>query len=275
MPGAPTLRHGITGPARRARAVALALAGLATLSPALDPARAERLAADGVVVEVVDGDTVRLSSGLEVRLVGIQAPKLPLGRPNFKSWPLAVAAKATLEQLVGGARVRLAYGGRRRDRHGRALAHLYQADERWVQGEMLRRGMARVYTFADNTARIAEMLALERAARAAGRGIWSHPFYKVRAVTETPDFLHSFQIVEGRVEAAAVVRGRVYLNFGPDWRTDFTVTIAPGDVRRFKDAGLAPARWDGRMLRVRGWLKRYNGPMIEATHPEQIELLAE
>ena len=267
------MRRRTAGPA--ARALGLGLASLVALSPALDPAPAEPLAADGVVVEVVDGDTVRLSSGLEVRLVGIQAPKLPLGRPNFQSWPLAVAAKATLEQLVGGQRVRLFYGGRRRDRHGRALAHLYQADDRWAQGEMLRRGFARVYTFADNTALTAEMLALERAARAAWRGIWSHPFYQVRVVTETPNFLYSFQIVEGRVMAAAVVRRRVYLNFGPDWRTDFTITIAPRHVRRFKNAGLAPARWDGRKLRVRGWLKSYNGPMIEATHPEQIELLAE
>ncbi len=75
--------------------------------------------------------------------------------------------------------------------------------------------------------------------------------------------------------AAAVVRGRVYLNFGPDWRTDFTIAIAPRDRRRFTRAGLLPGDWDGRRLRVRGWLKRYNGPMIEATHPEQIELLAD
>jgi endonuclease YncB( thermonuclease family) len=51
------------------------------------------------VVEVIDGDTVVLDDGKEVRLVGIQAPKLPLNRPNFKEWPLAPEAKDELEKL--------------------------------------------------------------------------------------------------------------------------------------------------------------------------------
>ena len=267
------------------RILALALAAGAAVWPAgaarlvepLAASRAEPLVAagGGTVVEVVDGDTVLLDTGVEVRLVGIQAPKLPLGRPNFKSWPLAGAAKAALERLIGGRHVGLAYGGRRTDRHGRALAHLHRDDGLWAQGEMLRLGLARVYTFRDNIARAAEMLALERAARAARRGIWRHPFYQVRTVAEAAGLIDTFQLVEGRVMAAAVVRGRVYLNFGSDWRDDFTIAIAPRDRRRFTRAGIAPDSWGGRLVRVRGWLKRYNGPMIEANHPEQIELLAD
>lgn len=57
------------------------------------------------VVSVVDGDTVILDDGRQVRLVGILAPKLPLGRPGFVKWPLADAAKARLEELVLGRRV--------------------------------------------------------------------------------------------------------------------------------------------------------------------------
>ena len=45
--------------------------------------------------------------------------------------------------------------------------------------------------------------------------------------------------------------------------------------RLFRRAGLDPLALEGRWLRVRGWLKKWNGPMIEATHPEQIELLAD
>jgi hypothetical protein len=41
----------------------------------------------------------------------------------------------------------------------------------------------------------------------------------------------------------------------------------------FRGAGVDPAGLDGRRIRVRGWLRSRNGPMIEATHPEQIELL--
>src|SRR5690554_5841856 len=47
----------------------------------------------GRVVSISDGDTFDLDSGLTVRLVGIQAPKLPLGRDGFVAWPLGDEAK--------------------------------------------------------------------------------------------------------------------------------------------------------------------------------------
>ncbi|MFQ5957822.1 MAG: thermonuclease family protein [Alphaproteobacteria bacterium] len=226
------------------------------------------------IAEVVDGDTVVLDSGDELRLVGIQAPKLPLGRPDFTPWPLAAEAKAALEALCLGRRVTLAYGGRRSDRHGRLLAHLTRDDGVWIQGELLRRGFARVYSFRDNRARVADMLALEREARAAKRGIWSHPYYAVRSGDKARNVpLDSFEIVEGRVLAAAVVNGRAYLNFGDNWRTDFTASVAPRDRRAFEREGHDLLALEGRVIRVRGWVKLRNGPMIEVTHPEQIEVL--
>ncbi len=249
-------------------------------------------AGTGLPREVVDGDTLVLADGRQVRLVGIQAPKLPLGRAGFREWPLAREAKAALEALVGlsgvglpgvglpGAglpgqpkRLRLAYGGRRTDRHGRLLAHLFDLTGRWIQGGLLARGMARVYSFADNRARISDMLAIERRARAAKRGIWGHPHYRVIAHLEADRFLDSFQLVEGTVVRGAQVRGRGYLNFGEDWRRDFTIFISRRARKRFERAGLDPESYSGKRVRVRGWIKSYNGPMIEATHPEQIEVL--
>ena len=70
-----------------------------------------RALADGgtaVVTGIVDGDTVLLADGREVRLVGIQAPKLPLGRKNFRKWPLADRARSALETLTLGSTVFLA-----------------------------------------------------------------------------------------------------------------------------------------------------------------------
>ena len=82
------------------------------------------------------------------------------------------------------------------------------------------------------------------------------------------------QLVEGKVLKAARIKGRVYLNFGDDWKTDFTVTIGVPARRMFREAGTDPLSLEGKRIRVRGWLKRYNGPMIAATHPEQIEVVA-
>ena len=65
----------------------------------------------------------------------------------------------------------LSFGGARRDRYGRWLAHINVQNndntETWIQGELLWLGLARVYSFPDNRSRVSEMLALERDARQA------------------------------------------------------------------------------------------------------------
>lgn len=225
------------------------------------------------VMEIIDGDTVLLDDGQELRLVGIQAPKLPLGRPGFQAWPLADEARRALAELALGRQVTLAAAGARSDRHSRVLAHAERDDGLWLQGAMLVRGLARVYTFPDNTGAAAEMLALEAQARDARVGIWAHPYYAVLDPAQTPSHIDRFVVVEATVVATDRVRGRIYLNFGPDWREDFTVSIAPDDTGRFDDAGIDPLLWAGRRVRVRGWLYARNGPMIDLTHPEQIEVI--
>ena len=242
-------------------------AGAASLPDPLEPG------GEAQVVAVIDGDTVVLDDGREVRLVGTQAPKLPLGRPDFPTWPLAEEAKQALEALVLGQRVALGYGGLRTDRHGRVLAHLFRiGDGAWIQGIMLSAGMARVYTFPDNRSMVAEMLAEERAARSQGVGIWALDHYAVRDPESLAGAEDSFQLVEGTVVDVAFVRERVYLNFGADYRTDFTIVIERDDLTAFDGAAFTLDTLAGQRVRVRGWIDDYNGPMIAVTHPEQIEL---
>jgi hypothetical protein len=117
------------------------------------------------------------------------------------------------------------------------------------------------------------MLALEREARAARRGLWADPAYAARTADEATRFLDSFQLVEGVVLEAAKAKGQVFLNFGGDWRTDFTIRIPGPALKLFRAAGLDPFALKGSRVRVRGWLRAENGPMIDATYPEQIERL--
>ncbi len=240
------------------------------------PAAAELVAGGAArVVEVIDGDTVVLDTGEQLRMVGIQAPKLPLGRSKFATWPLAGEAKGALEALALDRMVTLSFGGRRIDRHGRLLAQLHRADGLWLQGEMLRLGLARVYSFRDNRTLVPEMLALEAAARGARRGIWAHRFYAVRRAEPGAVPYDGFELVVGRVLDVAERRARTYLNFGADWKTDFTVSIATRHRRLFEREGWDLAALKDRLVRVRGWVKRFNGPLIEVTHPEQIEVIEE
>lgn len=234
----------------------------------------------GIVRSVTDGDTVVLESGLVVRLVGMQAPKLPLGRDGFEPWPLAEEAKRALEDMVLGAQVQLRYGGQPVDRHGRALAHMFfegSAGDSWVQENMLEAGLARVYSFADNRFCLNELYMAEAHARVEKFGIWTDPYYQLRYADQPEQLLAReghYELVEGRVLAAAKSGSLVYLNFGRRWKTDFTAVIDRAGQRAFDKAGVDPLALEGALIRVRGWIDVHDGPRVEVTHPEQIEVLA-
>lgn len=233
----------------------------------------------GVVAAVTDGDTVLLDNGLVIRLIGTQAPKLPLGREDFEIWPLAGEAKAALEALVLGKSVELRYGGERLDRYGRSLGQLFVVGEPdiWVQGEMVAAGMARVYSFPDNRACLATLLSTETRARTMQLGIWTDPYYSVRRA-DRPDTLLEraghYELIEGRVLLAEQSGPLVYLNFGRFWKEDFTVVIDARSLKVFAADALDPLKLGGALVRVRGWVDDRDGPRVEVTHPEQIEVLA-
>ena len=234
----------------------------------------------GTVRSVSDGDTLYLDDGLKVRLSAIQAPKLPLGRVGFKAWPLGEESKAALKSLVKGKTLQLYYGGEQRDRYGRALAQTFtlnDKDERdiWLQEEMVRLGMARVYTWPDTFQDAKKLYAAEIKARDAKRGIWGHDYYRIRspepnALAQDVD---SYQIIQGVITSAADVRGQIYLNFGADYKTDFTIAIAKRDRKRFEKAEIDPLSLEGATVRVRGWVELSNGPMVWLDHPERLEVL--
>src|SRR3546814_1675799 len=112
------------------------------------------------------------------------------------------------------------------------------------------------------------MLSLEREARAAGRGIWSDPFYAMRSAETADEWLGGFELVEGRVIAVGRGGGSTYLNFGEDWRQDFTVALDRQAQKLFEAQGIALDGLAGKRLRVRGWLRAYKVPLIEATPPD-------
>lgn len=227
-----------------------------------------------VTVEAIATDgTLLAGDGLEIRLAGITLPRPALNHDPAE--PHADTARHGLADLAVGKSVTLYHGHKRRDRYNRALAHPCLEDGTWVQEWMLTRGLALVATTRDTTQLAPVMLAAEREARNRKDGIWSERFFRVRNPHETRRDIDTYQIVEGRVVSAVVIKGRAYLNFGQDWRSDFTFSIAPKDRRRFEKAGIDLGNLTSRRVRGRGWVTLRNGPLIELTHPEQLEILGE
>ena len=143
---------------------------LATLLLAAAPAAAAELT--GVVVRVVDGDTihVRLGDRVEkVRYIGVNTPEIH--HPTTGREPGGGEALRVNEELVSGQRVRLELDVQSRDRYGRLLAYVWVGDL-MVNAELVRRGFAQTMTVPPNVRHQGLFLRLEREARAVGRGLW-------------------------------------------------------------------------------------------------------
>jgi len=252
-------------------ALASGAAAAATLPACLPPvevaqAQVARAEQNGVVV-LIDG-----------RAVKVEGLLFPAGAKDRAPASFQAQAIAALKQMTQGRDVTLDAEPPKEDRYDRIRAQIVfpQADkEPWLQAALLRRGLARVSIAPDRRECAAELYAAEAEARAAHAGLWANSAYAVRTPMNLgPAQTGSFQIVEGQVQNADVKGGRAYLNFGADWRKDFTVTIAPQDLKTFTAAGVDPRSYAGKTVRVRGWVQFLNGPEIEIAAPEAIEILA-
>jgi micrococcal nuclease len=121
------------------------------------------------VRQVIDGDTITVSGVGVVRLLGVDAPEKTGG--YRQSEPFGDAASLFMRRLVDGQVVTLAYDGPRKDQYNRTLAYVVLADGRLANAEIIRAGLAETYRRFDH-ARKPELLAAEREAKDARRGMW-------------------------------------------------------------------------------------------------------
>lgn len=173
-----------------------------------------------------------------------------------------------------------------RDRHGRAYA-IVVVGGTTLQERLLSSGAAFVTPVTPlrrvtpPTACLQRLMAIEAAARDDLRGVWANGNTTRRAGDPTlVEEVGRFAIIEGRVLSVGDRARSTYLNFGRFWREDFTVVV-PGRVRRSmmegdvptaREARLAPL-FEGRRVRVRGFLEDWGGPSVRIEHPAQIEVL--
>jgi len=245
------------------------------------------LVGTGKVAKVIDGRSFVLDDGREVRLAAVEVPlPPPPGESALQAAPgetaaraaASEAARAALAAMLDGATVELRHQGMAVDRYGRILAHAYLAGDgaaRSAAAELIERGHARVSAEVGDTACARELLSRERVARTAKLGLWSDPYYVPMGAESGAELLAGrgrFTVVEGKVLSVRESGGTIYMNFGRRWSQALTVTISKRDEGIFTGAGLAPKKLENRRVRVRGFVEERNGPRIEATRPEQIEI---
>ena len=128
--------------------------------------------ARAVVTRVVDGDTfeARIVDEIEdVRLIGVDTPETV--KPGEPVQCFGPQASGFAHRQFEGHRVRLVLGVERRDVYGRLLAYAY-IGRRFVNAELLNRGLARTLAIPPNTRHSGLFDRLELRAARAGRGLW-------------------------------------------------------------------------------------------------------
>jgi len=206
-------------------------------------------------------EVAAVRDGRELRLAAIEAP----------------GDATALQALAAGKVVRMEKLGADRDRHGRLVALAFAGDAaQSLQQLLLAQGAALVSARIGDKPCAAMLLAAEKEARAAQRGLWADPNFAPLPADDLARLeakIGHFALVEGKVLSVHASGSTIYLNFGYRWTRDFSVTIAKRSQTRFAAGGLEPRALKGRRVRVRGWIDRRGGPVIEADGPEQIELI--
>ncbi len=199
--------------------------------------------------QVVNGHAVlHLDDGSEVALADIIIPAAAPDLAGFKG------NEVTLQ-------------GFDEDRYGRstAIAKPRGRGQQTLQETLLADGEALTYSMTA-LKDWPRWHAAEHEAEANHRGIWAKPL--VITPEQAQHRLQQFVIVEGRVAHIHQARDAYYINFGENWKTDFSIKIPRTNWRSFADA--LPVA-EGSTIRARGTLISENGPMLVLTRPEQME----
>ncbi|GJL92593.1 hypothetical protein [Hyphococcus sp.] len=142
-----------------------------------------------------------------------------------------------------------------------------------LQSILVAKGAVRVAPESADNVRITELLVLESGARLALRGVWALPAYHVFSADNASGAIGRFHLIEGRVKSAEKHGSRFYLNFGDDYRTDFTAGAASALYGKWLKAGMDLGELQNARVRIRGYVGAINGPSIDLKHPLQIERL--
>ena len=196
------------------------------------------------VQRVVDGDTVRLSDGRSVRMIGLNAPET--GKKGQSAQPFAEAAKRRLQALVdeSDGQVSVGVGEQATDHYGRTLANLYGRNGANLEAQLLAEGLGYLVAVSPNVALVDCQQAAEKTARQAGLGLWRN------SPVQSPDQIDTggFAVVSGEVSNVQRNGGGVWIEF----QNSLVLRIAPNLVSQFDLASLQ--RLKGRKVEARGWV---------------------
>lgn len=236
------------------------LAGITVLTASFVSGQDARFVSEKVL-RVIDGDTMEISGGDRVRLLGIDAPE--------KGEPIFALATDRLKGLTKSGPVTLEVC-EDRDIYGRFLATV-RIGKSNINSILLTEGLALPMLIPPCGRPVAGDV-LEAAAQGAlsGKGIYSLKEYVIVPHVQAGEHIGEKSVVRGKILNLHRGKKTLQLNFGVDWKTDFTAVLFREGQQRFRDLGIDPVDLVGTEVLVIGKVKRYNGSEIIVRGPDQI-----
>lgn len=226
------------------------------------------------VKEVVDGDTVILANGRHLRYIGIDTPESRIKRNNqfvYDPQPFAVEATQLNQSLVEGKTVRIEFDLDKKDRYGRLLGYCF-VDDIFVNKKLLQEGFAVLYTYPPNIKYVDSLVKAQKQARQEKKGLWGGN--QVVSHQQADNYINQIRTVRGRVLNTYKSEKCTYLNFGSNYKEDFTVVIFNNTLDYFHQQGIKPVNfYKGKLVEVSGRIREYNGPEIIVNSPEEIRTI--
>lgn len=128
-----------------------------------------------IVTYIVDGDTFYAekngSNRTKFRLIGIDTPESK--HPDKPIEPFSQEATNAITKLVDDGNVLLEYDVQTHDKYGRTLVYVYNQKGQFINEELVKIGLAQVYTFAPNIKYSELFYEAQKIARKNKQGIWS------------------------------------------------------------------------------------------------------
>lgn len=217
------------------------------------------------VKKVYDGDTILLTNGTKVRLLGINTPEVETR--NKSAQPLGEEAKQWLEKALLGKKVFLIKDSEKKDKYGRTLAYVFNEERRHINLELVEIGLATVNIHPPGLKYVDELLVAQDKAEAEKIGLWQHKQYQRKSIISIEGKRpKGWQRLFGEIVGIRESRKYVYLEFSKS----LDARIARKHLLYFPDISI----YLHKTIEVRGWLsrrKKHFSMLIR--HPSAIKVM--
>lgn len=223
------------------------------------------------VARVYDGDTVRLSDGRKIRLIGINTPER--GRDGEKDEPFYLKAKNQLQQIISQNKnqIKIVFGIDKRDRYKRVLAHIFTLNNKNITSTLLKKGLGFSIAIPANIRLLDCYQAAEADARNFKRGIWAHKFSQPINVTSLKKSARGFHLVSGQVDRIGESKSSFWLNLNSKSGGKFALRILKKNLFYFTE--FHPKDLLNKQLIARGWVYEIkNEQRMTVHHPASLQI---